>query len=708
MTDKNGNEACTTTSTDSVVCTFPVYHSCNSNYPSHTTILPAEASSNCSTLSFFTTHLSDNIFPGINTWAEGYFGGVAVGITTTANTTVAPITATYDHIVVTFSTPFIYQPLRGKGPNLGSEYHQIGRANGNPASGAQKRALTPATELTSNDGAVEDFGYVPQTLIDWMAQNPDYDAQFPGGLKDCLPGGPSILPFDTCGPQAAPGTLDAVPDLTLNQAFTVQGEGCFHPGACPTAQATVGVGAIQATPAAAAAHNNPPPTQTAVPSSSQGPAGIQLGSQPLKPSSKGDVASGTQPTGSQQEPPKQETPPEHQSAQPASPQTTIQPIPIVPTIIGEATSTSVTPIQPQPQPNNPATSKDSSPNDQNQNQNNTPSPKPDSARPPSNNNAPELIPPNIASAIMAGFGPSPASPSPTPAVKGGYTVTPGSPPVTISSTTYSVPPSGTAVIINGTPSPLPAQAGSGKAPPFVAGGATLTPGSPSVTISGTTYSVAPSGTAVVVNGETSLPARPDTNTIAPVVEGGLTLIPGGGAVTVSGTTYSAPTEGAAVVVNGATSSLPTLSGTATPASPAETAQPALIIASQTLVPGAAITVSGTVISFPSSPASAGNEVVVGGSTETFAAPSAGGAGGGAVVINIGTGLVNASFVPPAPSAGSGGDVGGGNGIGSATAGGNGTNGYTGPGFVSGARRRVGDVWWSGWILGVIPFGVAML
>lgn len=110
-------------------------------------------------------------------------------------------------------------------------------------------------------------------------------------------------------------------------------------------------------------------------------------------------------------------------------------------------------------------------------------------------------------------------------------------------------------------------------------GKTLSPGGPAITVDGTTISLAPSATALVVNGQTTTITQPYydavyTSTLLPlltlfdnnqvftadragryVLAPGTTLAPGGSAVTVSGTTISLDATGTAVVVQGSTRSL---------------------------------------------------------------------------------------------------------------------------------------------------------
>lgn len=83
-------------------------------------------------------------------------------------------------VVISLTTPFIYLPSRGV----------EGATQGVPDKCAQR------------PGGSVDFGYVPQTLVDFLVANPAYNSQYPG-LASCLPGGPSVLQFQTCA-EASP------------------------------------------------------------------------------------------------------------------------------------------------------------------------------------------------------------------------------------------------------------------------------------------------------------------------------------------------------------------------------------------------------------------------------------------------------------------------------------------------------------------------
>jgi hypothetical protein len=258
-----------------------------------------------------------------------------------------------------------------------------------------------------------------------------------------------------------------------------------------------------------------------------------------------------------------------------------------------------------------------------------------------------------------------AASSPAPAVLGsltaasfiggGYIVasevlSPGGTAIEVSGATYSLAASGNTVFINGAPTavqpvafsgptslanaasmPLPVVFGSVTATPFIAGGyilATqiLSPGGTAVEFSGTTYSLAASGNTVFIDGKpteyqgtaaASLTVGSQTfNAVAasvtPLVIASQTLVPGGPAITVSGTTYNLPASGTgSIVVNGQTTRLTQTSGVAVLSANSQQLSftplnSGIVVASQTLYPGAAITVNGETLSL----APSGSVVIV--------------------------------------------------------------------------------------------------
>ncbi|KAH0283771.1 hypothetical protein KCU62_g8754, partial [Aureobasidium sp. EXF-3399] len=232
---------------------------------------------------------------------------------------------------------------------------------------------------------------------------------------------------------------------------------------------------------------------------------------------------------------------------------------------------------------------------------------------------------------------------------GGYIVasqilSPGGTAMDVSGTTYSLPASGDTVFINGAPTAIQSAALNGPtsvanavdtpssvvfggvtATRFIAGGyilatQTLRPGGAAVEISRTTYSLATSGNTVFIDGNPteyqSPAAAPLTigsqtfNAVAasvtPLVVASQTLIPGGSAITVKGTTYSLPSSGTSnIVVDGQTTTLAHISGV--PVLSGDSQQlsftplnSGIVVASQTLYPGGAITVNGETLSLGTS------------------------------------------------------------------------------------------------------------
>jgi hypothetical protein len=236
-------------------------------------------------------------------------------------------------------------------------------------------------------------------------------------------------------------------------------------------------------------------------------------------------------------------------------------------------------------------------------------------------------------------------------VVGSQTLIPGSSAIEVAGTTYSLQASGDIAVVNGpsvqittlaspTESAVPIVFGSLTGMPvssgaYVVADQTLSRGGSAIEISGTTYSLAPSGESIVVNGETrrvsaiqTTAVQPETVVIGdvtavPVSSGvyyviaGQTLSPEGSAVEVSGVTYSLPKSGANVVINGATSYANPASTPASVMLGSLTAASFIgggyVLASEILSPGGtAIEVSGTTYSLPAS----GNTVLVNGAPTT--------------------------------------------------------------------------------------------
>lgn len=124
----------------------------------------------------------------------------------------------------------------------------------------------PLSDQSLSKFANENLGYVPQTLIEWMAQDSDYVSKFPG-IASCSPGGPSVNFLSYFCPPPPPRRLpdfDQIqleePDLTVSSTVTVAGVGCFHPGACPT-PAAPGATVVAATPEVTPRESSPAQAQ---------------------------------------------------------------------------------------------------------------------------------------------------------------------------------------------------------------------------------------------------------------------------------------------------------------------------------------------------------------------------------------------------------------------------------------------------------------
>jgi hypothetical protein len=224
------------------------------------------------------------------------------------------------------------------------------------------------------------------------------------------------------------------------------------------------------------------------------------------------------------------------------------------------------------------------------------------------------------------------------AVIASQTLLPGGPPITVSGTPISLAPSASYVVVDSSTIPL-SQNSLTTNPPlvltlgagtftansvseFLVGDQTLVPGGPGLTVSGTSISLAP-GASYVVVGSSTIPLIQDSpitnpplvvtlgtetltaNSISQFTIAGQTLVPGGPGLTVSGTSISLAPGASYIIVGSSTISLfqnspitkPPLVVTLGTETFTANSISQIIIAGQTLVPGGpAITVSGTRIS----------------------------------------------------------------------------------------------------------------
>lgn len=184
VTDSNGQLACVTTSTF---------------YPS----------------TFDTSIPGSVLFTGINSYAQQYFSSA----TATTSATVAA--------EISLSTPFI-QPL-GSFPTKYTSLTLPTPAISDFVTTKPKMArAVPTSSSLALNGSVSEYGYVPNFFISFMAQDPNYVAQFPD-LASCFPGGPSIDPgLKTSAIVQAPTLLSNL-DLQSSATSVTYPSGCFDP-----------------------------------------------------------------------------------------------------------------------------------------------------------------------------------------------------------------------------------------------------------------------------------------------------------------------------------------------------------------------------------------------------------------------------------------------------------------------------------------------
>lgn len=106
----------------------------------------------------------------MNQNAQAYFGGPGIDQSAASSSIPGPKprAPAATPVVISLATPFIYQPARGESGATG-------------------------INTCSKSAGTEDYGYVPQTVLDFLIANKAYSSQYPG-LAACLPAGPSIIP----------------------------------------------------------------------------------------------------------------------------------------------------------------------------------------------------------------------------------------------------------------------------------------------------------------------------------------------------------------------------------------------------------------------------------------------------------------------------------------------------------------------------------
>ena len=153
----------------------------------------------------------------------------------------------------------------------------------------------------------------------------------------------------------------------------------------------------------------------------------------------------------------------------------------------------------------------------------------------------------------------------------------GSSPVVVAGTTYSLAPSGTTFFVNGQQNEVPegvrpTSSGIGATETYYILNTPVVAGSSGVAIAGTTYSLAPSGAAFFINGQqTAVPegVRPTPGGIGAAETYYISNTPiaaGSSGVAIGGTTYSLAPSGTAFFVNGQQTNVPTMATSSSGAS----------------------------------------------------------------------------------------------------------------------------------------------
>lgn len=663
---------------------------------------------------------SSETFANINTYVEDYFSIRVYEVGETKLTTSETKPATKISMTrVTLATPFVYQPDWA----IKSEYRDTNLIT-TASNGYIPIEYFDDTKHGEGypDYGLEDYGYIPQALVDSLSSDPKISAALSLGSSSLRPAGPRVE--KSCIEDFSFGVIKAgfgvaINGITDSSLHTLDSIGCFHPGACPSvdasAAATAAIERIALMPSSASTqmtHSASKAAETQRVPNEEAPTG-QTKTTPSRKSQDGkgpprvllsQSSPSRNPNGphSDQRPPKQQHNPDQ--AQPSPFETEIsssqlpRPAPVVEQVSVLQTA------NPAPEDKIPPKelflsaaapvitigslilTADSATNFVLESQTLAPGSSPvvvsgttysllhSASALIVNGRTLALTSPQslqgLGGLIFQGFSNSKtdqvqnshAAPTKVITVHNqpitensasqyivqGQTLAAGAVPITVDSVTYSLAPSGSALVINGVESAIPAA--SESVPPlaltvkigegvitansqseFSIGSKTLSPGGSPVTISGTTYSLDRKASAIIVNGDTisiqaagsDLFPTPTSITSNHVVTAnhqaeyqidGQTLSPGGSPLVISGNTYSLAPQATAIVLNGKTTPLQAASSGAVIEGNSVSANPEIVIGTQTAIAGgAAITVSGVVVSFPAS----GNSIIIGSSTEVL-------------------------------------------------------------------------------------------
>ena len=200
---------------------------------------------------------SSVIFTGINSNAEQYYSSAPAAMSATV---AAEISLSTPFVLPLGSTPADYTSLTLPTPAI-SDYINSKRK--------MARAVTTSPSLPLNS-SVSEYGYVPNFFISFLAQDSNYEAQFPE-LASCFPGGPSIDPgTKTSGLVEGPTLIGSLVSSTTSVAHP---SGCFDPNspACLTAVSAPSPSIPAVPESAPSSAPSPPPPPPPPPASSPPP-----------------------------------------------------------------------------------------------------------------------------------------------------------------------------------------------------------------------------------------------------------------------------------------------------------------------------------------------------------------------------------------------------------------------------------------------------
>ncbi|KAL9630324.1 MAG: hypothetical protein Q9164_006477 [Protoblastenia rupestris] len=151
-----------------------------------------------------------------------------------------PLNASVRFEEISLSTPFIYPPSWGATEELADMHlryipnrsERFSNAfSTKPSSQGQASAFSARKPGSSARWPAEMRRYTSQAHVNWMGKDPGYLMRYP-----------DLAPCHTIGPKrdsrndstAGPVLANPAEGLTASTAVTIDGKGCFRPGACPT------------------------------------------------------------------------------------------------------------------------------------------------------------------------------------------------------------------------------------------------------------------------------------------------------------------------------------------------------------------------------------------------------------------------------------------------------------------------------------------